>query len=349
MSVAAVHLFGEAGGNALTAARAVQIPVLAVLLLGGCAAKARRAVCAHSVEAGIGATAMFPIGLRRPVAIALCAGEFFLGVGLVVTAGRFGAGLPAMAVRSATALLFAMAVGALHELRGRRPAAGCGCFGDLSDMPVSWRTMARAVLLCAAAAATIGVPALHKPASATQALAVLAAVAAEFLVLAALSPEVGEIMVRLGYSEPCELRRLPVSRTLAALRASAPWRRYRHYLVSTDPIDVWREGCWRYVVFPGLLASRRVEVVFAVYLKPRRPPVRAGVLDPTAEKHVPAVFLPAHAFPAAVVPPGAASPDVVPGARGDTAVPPPRRPLPATLQVSAVPRALRRRRHSADL
>ena len=63
---------------------------------------------------------------------------------------------------------------------------------------------------------------------------------------------------------------------------SAPWRHYRHYLLATDPIDVWREGCWRYVVFPGTADGRRVEVVFAVYLEPRRPAVRVGIADPAA-------------------------------------------------------------------
>jgi hypothetical protein len=321
--------------------------VLAALLLGGCAAKARRAVSMHSIGAGIGPTAMFPHRLRRSMAIALFAGELFLGIGLVVTAGRIGAGLPAAAVRSATALLFVTAVGALHELRGRRPAAGCGCFGDLSDTPVGWRAVARAALLCVAAVAAVGVPPLHKPVSTGQATVLLAVAGVELVVLAALSPEIGEIMVRLGYSEPCEVRRLPVSRTLAALRASAPWRRYRHYLVSTEPIDVWREGCWRYVVFPGILASRRVEVVFAVYLKPRRAPVRAGVLDPT-EVNAPAGFLPAPVFPPAAA--GSAVPATVP-ATADAAVPPRRQWPPVTHldPVFTVSRAPHHQRHSASL
>jgi hypothetical protein len=42
---------------------------------------------------------------------------------------------------------------------------------------------------------------------------------------------------------------------------------------------VWREGCWRFAVFPGILASRRVEVVFAVYMSGRHAPIRAGVID----------------------------------------------------------------------
>jgi len=245
-------VLGTAGGNVLGASREVQIPLLAALLIGGCAAKARRALSARSIEAGIGPTAVFPL---RPAA---------------------------HAIRSATALLFGTAVGALHELRARQPDAGCGCFGDLSDTPVSWRVMTRSALLCAAAIAAIGVPPLHRPASAGQALTMLAVAATELVVIAILSPEVGEIMVRLGHSEPCEVRRVPVSRTLAALHGSAPWRHYQHHLLATDPIDVWREECWQYAAFPGTVDGRRVEVVFAVYLEPRHPQVRAGIADPEA-------------------------------------------------------------------
>lgn len=277
-------MLGTAGGNVLGASREIQIPLLAALLIGGCAAKARRALSARSIEAGISPTAVFPLRLHRPVAIALYAGELALGGGLLLTAGPLTAGplSAAHAIRSATALLFGTAVGALHELRARQPGAGCGCFGDLSDTPVSWRVMTRSALLCAAAIAAIGAPPLHRPASAGQALTMLAVAAIELMVLAMLSPEVGEIMVRLGYSEPCEVRRVPVSRTLAALHGSPPWRHYRHHLLAADPIDVWREGCWRYVVFPGTVDGRRVEVVFAVYLEPRRPPVRVGIADPGA-------------------------------------------------------------------
>ena len=270
-------MLGTAGGNVLAASREVQIPLLAALLIGGCAAKARRALSARSIEAGIGPTVVFPLRLHRPVAIALCASELTLGGGLLIPAGP-----AAHAVRSATAVLFGTAVGALYELRARQPGAGCGCFGDLSDTPVSWRAMTRTALLCGAAIAAIGVPPLHRPATAGQALTMLAVAAIELVVLAVLSPEVGEIMVRLGYSEPCEVRRVPVSRTLAALHGSAPWRHYRDHLLATDPVDVWREGCWRYVVFPGTVDGRRVEVVFAVYLEPRRPPVRVGIAGPAA-------------------------------------------------------------------
>jgi len=131
------------GGAVLSAVREVQIPIIAALLIGACAAKARRAVHSHSVDAALSPTAMFPLMLRKPMTIAICGGECVLGAGLVLTAGQIGAGLPATVVRACTALLFGTAVGALNELRHRRPSAGCGCFGDLSQAPVSTRTLAR--------------------------------------------------------------------------------------------------------------------------------------------------------------------------------------------------------------
>jgi hypothetical protein len=260
----------------LAVTREVQIPLLSALLLGGCAAKARQAL---RTRQGPGPTAMFPLWLRRPAVVALCVTELVLGVALLLTAGQAGTGPAALAVRVATALLFGTAAGALHELRARRPDAGCGCFGELSRTPVSWRVIARAALLCVAALSSIGVPPLRMPDSPGQAWLTLAAATAELAVLAALSPEIGQLMTRLSHADPCELREVPVSQTLSTLRASLPWRRYQRLLVSAAPVDVWREGCWRFVVFPAVLASRRVEVVFAVYLTGRGAPVRVGMLD----------------------------------------------------------------------
>jgi hypothetical protein len=266
----------------LTAARELQLPLLAVLLIGGCAAKAWRVLRSRSIKAAMDPAGLFPLRLRRPVMIMMCATEFALGLGLIVTAGKIGTivpSLPATIIRTAAALFFLIAMGALNETRQRRPAAGCGCFGDFSDTPVGWRTIARAGVLCAAAAVTIGLPPLRMPSSSTTAELWLAMLAFELSLIAFLSPELGEILVRLGYSEPCELRRLPVERTMAALHASSPWRRYAGQVSSAAPIDVWREGCWRFVVYPGFARGRRVDIVFAVYLQARRPVIRAAVLD----------------------------------------------------------------------
>jgi hypothetical protein len=266
----------------LTAARELQIPLLAVMLLGGCAVKAWRVLRSRSFKAAMDPAGLFPLRLRRPGMMAMCATEFGLGLGLIATAGKIGTtgpGLPATIVRAACVLFFLIAMGALNETRQRRPAAGCGCFGDFSHTPVGWRTIARAGVLCAAAAVTIGLPALRMPSSSTTAEMWLAVLAFELSLIAFLSPELGEILVRLGYSEPCELRRLPVERTMAALHASSPWRRYAGQVSSAAPIDVWREGCWRFVVYPGVARGRRVDIVFAVYLQARRPVIRAAVLD----------------------------------------------------------------------
>jgi hypothetical protein len=267
----------------LTAVRDVQIPLLAALLLSGCASKAWRAAQTRSITAALNAVGLFPLRLQRPVMIVMCATELCLGIGLIATAGRIGAvgmGLPATVVRGGTTLFFLLAVGALNETRQRRPQAGCGCFGDLSETPIGWRTVARVGVLCAAAAVTIGLPPLRMPSSVAIALLWLATAAFELSLIGFLSPELGEILVRLGHSEPCELRRLPVGHTLSALYASSAWRRYAGQVSAPAPVDVWREGCWRFVVYPGSTHGRRVDIVFAVYLQARRrPPIRVAVLD----------------------------------------------------------------------
>jgi hypothetical protein len=266
----------------LTAVRELQIPLLAALLLGGCAAKAWRVLRTRSLTAATVPTGLLPLRLRRPVMMTMYATELALGLALIATAGQAGAGgtgLPATIVRAGTALFFLVAVGALNETRQRRPDAGCGCFGEFSDTPIGWRTITRAGLLCAAAIVTIGLPPLRMPASPTTAELLLAVLAFELSLIVFLSPEIGEILVRLGYSEPCELRRLPVGRTLTALHASAQWRRYAGQVSAAAPDDVWREGCWRFVVYPGSARGRRVDIVFAIYLQARRPPIRVAVLD----------------------------------------------------------------------
>jgi hypothetical protein len=268
----------------LAAVREVQIPLLSLMLLGGCGAKAVKVVRSRALAVGLGPTALFPLRLRRPIAMAMCASEFGLGIGLIVTAGKLGAGLPATIVRAGVSLLFLTAVGALVELRERRPDAGCGCFGELSVTPVGNRTIARSAVLAVAAIATVGQAPLRMPESGQLAAVWIVAVVAELLLLAALSPELGEAMARLGYSEPCEIRRISVDRTLAALAGSAPWRRYADLVTEPAPADIWREGCWRYLVYPGESQGRPVDLVFAVSLRSRRPQVQVAVLDAVTDE-----------------------------------------------------------------
>jgi methylamine utilization protein MauE len=271
----------------LTAIRDVQLPLLAAVLLGACAAKIWKARRPRADAGHSDPSALFPAHLRRPIMALVFAAELSLGLGLIGTALRVpGTGLtdtklalPATVARAGAALFFLVSAGVLNEMRQRRPDAGCGCFGELSGTPIGLRTIARAGLLCVSAVATFGLPPLRMPSSSTVAGLWLAVLAFELALLAFLSPELGEIMVRLGYSEPCEVRRMPVGRTMSALHASAQWRKYAGQVSAGTPSDVWREGCWRFVVYPGYARGRQVDIVFAVYLQNRRPAIRAAVLD----------------------------------------------------------------------
>jgi hypothetical protein len=270
-----------------SAVREVQIPLIAMLMLGASCAKVLRAVRVGSVTEGLGPTALFPMRLRKPLDMMFCAVEFGLGVGLIATAGRIGAGAPANCIRLGAGLMFLVATSALIELRSVRPDVGCGCFGDFSTAPVSVRTLVRSVLLSAAALSTIG---LHYEATrrtGTDAATLLVIMIVELIVLAALSPELGEGLIRLGYSEPCELRALPAERSLAALRRSKQWRRYAGLVTADAPADVWRELCWRYMVFPARYGDRATELVFAIFLQNRRPAIHVAMVDALTGAPVP--------------------------------------------------------------
>jgi hypothetical protein len=277
----------------ITVVQTVQIPLLSAMLLGGCTTKLARALRMGSMDAGLGPTALFPMRLRRPVAMAMCALECGLGIGLIVTAGKIGRGAPATCVRLGTGLLFLVATCALLELRANRPDIGCGCFGDFSHSPVDGRTLTRSALLAVAALSTISLVPLQPPDSKSAAALLLGLFAAELAVIAGLSPELGEALVRLGYSEPCELRIVPTERTLTALRRSKQWRRHAGILTADEPADVWRELCWRYLVFPAKHGDRDAEIVFAVFLRQRRPMIHAALVDAASGEAVPWAAAPA--------------------------------------------------------
>jgi Methylamine utilisation protein MauE len=248
----------------------VQIPLVAALLLCGSLAKLIQLIRTGTVDTGLGPAVLFPTRLRWPMAIAVSVIECAIGVGLIVTAGDLGAGVPATAVRLAAGLLFLVATSALIELWASRPDVGCGCFGDFSTTPVSIRTIARSALLAAASLWTIGMQPLKLPHGFDLAELVIAGLA-ELVVLGALSPEIGEALIRLGYSEPCELHDVPVDRTTSALHRSKQWRRTRPLITADLPADVWRELCWRYLVYPTSYADGKADIVFAVSLRPGRP------------------------------------------------------------------------------
>src|SRR5215475_11322824 len=272
----------------LHAIREVQIPILAAMLLGACAAKLAQVLKAGGLSATFGPTALFPANIRRPVALGICVIEAALGLGLILTAGGTGGKVPAMAFRAGSCLFFIVATCALIELRASRPDVGCGCFGELSTSPVNFRTIARSALFAIAALVTITLGPIGRPPVKASAIAeLLGILAAELLVIGALSPEIGEGLIRLGYSEPCELPIVPSGRTLAALHRSRQWRRHSRLITSAVPADIWRELCWRYVVYPASYDNRAADLVFAIFLKHRRPAIRAALVDAATGLPVP--------------------------------------------------------------
>jgi hypothetical protein len=166
---------------------------------------------------------------------------------------------------------------ALVELRARRPDLGCGCFGDLSSTPPGARSVIRAGLLAGMALAGIRVPAFSPPPPGPKAAAALAILVAELLLLALMSPELGEALARLGYAEPCEVQRQSPRRPLTALHRSRSWRAHAR-MITGGPADIWRELCWWYLAYPAREGDQDCQVVFAVEVKPRRPAVRAAVV-----------------------------------------------------------------------
>jgi methylamine utilization protein MauE len=260
------------------AIREVQAPLLALILLGACAVKMSRVVRARSLLVVLDATALFPVRLRRPATMVLCATELSLGAGLLITAGRSDAGWPADLVRAGVSVFFLVGMCALVELRARRPGLGCGCFGELSSSPPGVRSIVRAGLLAGGALAGIGAPDLDLRPPAPQAGLYLLAAVCQVALLAAVSPEVGEALVRLGYSAPCELRPASAQRALAALHASALWRSCGAGVTGGEPLDMWRELCWWYVVYPASHEGRECEAVFAVEVRSHRPAVRAALV-----------------------------------------------------------------------
>ncbi|MGN6792441.1 MAG: MauE/DoxX family redox-associated membrane protein [Streptosporangiaceae bacterium] len=272
-----------------TALGQAQIPLLAAVLLGGCAAKFARAIRRRSIDAGLGPTALFPLRLRPIAAATLSAIELAMGVGLLLTAGTMGKdGHSAMLIRIGTCLLFVVATFALIELRSIRPDIGCGCFGEFSSTPITGRTLTRSFLLAAAALGAVYVgPIRPETFNDFHFVPVLSFFAAELAIIAALSPEVREVLVRIGYSAPCELRMPTPEHTLSALRRSSQWRRHLALLADDEPQDVWRELCWRYMSFPSRYNGRQADLVFGVYLQNRRPVVLSVLVDATTGAVIP--------------------------------------------------------------
>ena len=104
-----------------------------------------------------------------------------------------------------------------------RPDIGCGCFGEFSSTPVTGRTIARSILLAVAALGTVNVQPIQLRGASADPSRPIAALAApsSSAIFALLSPEVRDLLVRIGYSAPCELRVPSPEQTLPRCTAAA--------------------------------------------------------------------------------------------------------------------------------
>ncbi|MQY05119.1 MauE/DoxX family redox-associated membrane protein [Actinomadura macrotermitis] len=206
------------------------------------------------------------------------------GVGLGLAEGALGAALLVSshsAVRIGTTMVFASATWVVGELRSRRADVGCGCFGGLSDRPVDRRGVLRATLLTGAALVSIGAPHAGLEVLRRTPVQVAVLLAVELALFAALSPELAALRERLagGPVRPsCARRRSTLGESLARLRASDAWLAYENAIASAAPLDVWREGCWRFLLYPARVEGRPAGLVFAVSTAERDRTVRSALV-----------------------------------------------------------------------
>ncbi|MGW0807192.1 MauE/DoxX family redox-associated membrane protein [Nonomuraea sp. NPDC002799] len=243
-----------------------QLPLLIVLLVLGTTAKliTVRSGGEPGSLSRLGPAVLVPDRVRAPALLVCAAGESALALGMLLTTHPF--------FRWGTVGFFALSTYVLLELRRRRPDAGCGCFGEVSSAPVGLRSVGRTVVLTGMAGMSVWAPVSGWEAIAHPSWLTAAGVA----VLAALSPEIEELIDRVRFRAPCEQRRGPAEpAVLARLRSSGTWRAHHEELVSAEPYDSWRELCWRFFAFRN---HDQDDVVFAVYLSGRRPAVRMAVV-----------------------------------------------------------------------
>ena len=263
----------------VTAFQNTQVLLLAAVLLTACLAKlifregaADAPDHVHGVPVPGGLARLSAVRRNRGMTVGLGLGEGALGLALLMTSH--------LSVRLATTIAFAAATWVVGELRVRRPDAGCGCFGGLSGKKVGWRSVLRAVLFTAAAVASLGAPLTGVDVLRDVQVQVGLGFAVEVALFVALSPELAELAERrrTPAEPPCERRRSPLAETYATLYESAAWAAHENAVATAVPLDVWREGCRRFVAFAGRVDGRDVEIVFAVSTAERDRDVRAALV-----------------------------------------------------------------------
>lgn len=206
-------------------------------------------------------------------------GELVVGFLLLLPFGRW------WTIRLATA----MAVGFLIYLVVSykvAPGRPCACLGT-RETPISWQTIGRAGLLVVLS--IIGWTAQYywltmvrtEPWS-------LGIVVIEALVFIGFSPELREPLrtsqlvqqgqVTFQPEQSCATLTVPLSDTMDYLRTSASFREFAPF-ISTDMIDHWREGCWRFVSFTAEFKGQTATAIFAVPILAQLEQVRAALVN----------------------------------------------------------------------
>lgn len=246
----------------------VQLPLLACVLISACVAK----IAIREPSDATGPGMLTTLRRHRGAVVTVAVVEGCLGVALLVTDHPVA--------RLGTIVVFFVATSVVFELRSRKAEEGCGCFGGLSTTPVRFRTVLRACLFLLAALSVVAVPVTGFDVIRHGTVWHAAIAAGELAVFAVLSPEIGVLIARRRERIPCEHRTVPLAETFAILHASEQWRTYSPLIVTADPADMWRELCWRFLVYRGQDDDEDVEIVFAVSTDERAATVRAAIVRP---------------------------------------------------------------------
>jgi hypothetical protein len=241
-----------------------QILVLATVLLVAGIAK----LASKNPTEGLAALVRPRFARRLNVTVALA--EIAVGIALFVA--------PVLPVRVVAALMLVTAAGVVLHMRRVRPKAGCGCFGSLSRAPIGWRAVTRTVAFAVLAVAVI-------PFAAEFSVYAVMIAVVELAVIVAVSPEVAERKPVVADDKMhCSVRRVPHEQTVAALHASAQWREHLPLLDAAEPVEAWREGCWRFFSYPATVDGESAHAVFAVLVEGAPPPVKVALVTATDDR-----------------------------------------------------------------
>jgi hypothetical protein len=236
-------------------------PLVGGILLLACIGKARSLGSGGQQVDGL--FALLPHGLALALTWVVVATEAVLGTLLWVQSGP----IP----RVATVLFSAGLVAFVLLLVRRRPDAGCGCGGQ-SKRPVSRRNVVRAVALLVLASVAMFAPATPWTMRSVTTSALVASFAAAGYFWLGRAPS-------RAHRPDCATEDVPEARTISHLHRSATFKQAADQYELSEPPDVWREGCWRFVAYEGRGDRVWVDLVFALYLGSPQRPIRVAVLE----------------------------------------------------------------------